>query len=461
MDVFVLAVGRAAPDLAVEVADIGAGWGAGGRGTLPVCDHDEDTLTLGWEAGTAALEAADLTPSAIDGLWWGTSRAPFAEGPSHAYLAAGLGLEPSIEGTMSSGSLHAGIDALRAAWLAVAAGAATNALVVVSDNIVPALGSALERRLGAGAVALVLSTAGPARLDGFNTSVEPTLDRYRGDRELATRDLYDGRMTRELVWGPAVSAAINRAMTDGPIDRWSVDDLDGQARRGLVRSAGINLLSDPLGEIGAPTQLFAAVDGLTSAGTVGIVATGGGRVSSLVIRADAPVPGADQPLPEARRTVPYAELLRTRGQLEADKEPVPMGVPPGSGMFVRGAREWFGPSGARCVDCSTISVPPGVHPSCIECGSDKMEIVPLATEGTIHTYAVNQTMPAPFIAPLPILIVDLDDGARVQVQGLTADDVAIGGRVRLVLRRLATERGAPLYGYKARVETPPRAGRED
>ncbi|HEX9766856.1 MAG TPA: OB-fold domain-containing protein [Nitriliruptorales bacterium] len=454
MDVFVAAVGRATPDLAVDAREIGAAWGVGGRGTVRACDHDEDSLTLAWEAGVEALAVAGLRPSTVGGLWWGTSRPPFAEGPSHAWLAAALGLDDEAEGALLSGSPHAGVEALRSAWLAVSAGAVDSALVIVSDALVPALGSGLEQRLGAGAVALVLGQQGTARLDRFHTSAAPTLDRYRGDRETATRDLYDVRMTRELVWGPSVGAEIECVVTGGTVDRWAVDDLDGRARRSLAKAAGIETLNDPLGQIGAATQLFAAVDGLTEAGSVAIVTTGGGRVTSLVLDADGPVPGADRPLPGARRTVGYPELLRTRGQLEADKEPVPMGVPPGSAMFARGLREWLGPAGARCVDCSTIAVPPGVHPSCLECGSDKLEVVPLATDGTVHTFAVNQAMPAPFIAPLPILIIDLDDGARIQAQGLTADEVAVGVRVRLVLRRLATERGAPLYGYKARVVAP-------
>jgi hydroxymethylglutaryl-CoA synthase len=64
-------------------------------------------------------------------------------------------------------------------------------------------------------------------------------------------------------------------------------------------------------------------------------------------------------------------------------------------------------------------------------------------------------MPAPFVAPLPLLIVDLDDGARVQFQGLPEDapNLAIGDRVELVLRRYAVERGVPVYGYKARKVT--------
>ena len=64
-------------------------------------------------------------------------------------------------------------------------------------------------------------------------------------------------------------------------------------------------------------------------------------------------------------------------------------------------------------------------------------------------------MPAPFEAPLPLLVIDLDDGARVMLQGTgRGDDVAIGSRVRLVLRRYGFERGVPVYGYKARVVGP-------
>jgi hydroxymethylglutaryl-CoA synthase len=70
----------------------------------------------------------------------------------------------------------------------------------------------------------------------------------------------------------------------------------------------------------------------------------------------------------------------------------------------------------------------------------------------VHTFVVNQTMPAPFVAPLPIAVVDLDDGARVMLQVVgDGADLAIGSEVDLVLRRYAHERGVPVYGYKATV----------
>jgi hydroxymethylglutaryl-CoA synthase len=69
----------------------------------------------------------------------------------------------------------------------------------------------------------------------------------------------------------------------------------------------------------------------------------------------------------------------------------------------------------------------------------------------VQTFVVNQTMPPPFQAPLPLVVVDLDDGARLMVQGSPDDaaELAVGDDVVLSLRRYALERGIPVYGYKA------------
>jgi uncharacterized OB-fold protein len=156
------------------------------------------------------------------------------------------------------------------------------------------------------------------------------------------------------------------------------------------------------------------------------------------------------------RPATYAELLRARGQLVPGGETIPMGVPPESALFARGADEMLGLLGGRCVDCGTISTPPSIHPTCINCGGPKLEPVALARTGSVHTYVINQTMPAPFVAPLPIAVLDMEDGARLMLQVIgDGTDVSIGGQVKLVLRKYAHERGVPVYGFKAR---PVRAG---
>jgi hydroxymethylglutaryl-CoA synthase len=129
-----------------------------------------------------------------------------------------------------------------------------------------------------------------------------------------------------------------------------------------------------------------------------------------------------------------------------------MGVPPMSAGMQRGAREILALSGAKCVECGVVNTPPSIHPHCLACGADKFTEIALARSGTVVTYVINHTMPAPFVAPLPLAVVDLEDGARVMLQvtggAPAAEALAIGDHVRLVLRRYAVERGVPVYGYK-------------
>src|SRR5436309_2415610 len=91
------------------------------RSPRPSGAPDEDVLTVSWHAAARALAAGGVERTDVDGLWWGTSRPPFAEGPSLSMLAAALGLRDDIAGALNSGSTLAGIDALLSAWDAVAA----------------------------------------------------------------------------------------------------------------------------------------------------------------------------------------------------------------------------------------------------------------------------------------------------------------------------------------------------
>lgn len=455
----ILGVGVGVPALRVAAAEIAAAWGESARGTVAACAADEDPLTLAWAAADSALTAAGIRPDDVDGLWWGCTRPPYAEGPSHATLAAAVGLSAHASGLLASGSPHCGMDALLAAWDALVAGSATTALVVCSDALLPGLGSTGERRTGAGAVALVLaSDGGTARLVGRATRSEPVLDRYRGTDEQATRDVYDGRLFREEVFLPVVSEVGTALSGSAEVTAWSLPDPDGQLGAAVAKrlgAAGATAAADAtaaaLGDTGAASALLGAVGALAARGRVAVVGFGGGRATGVTIDIDAPVPGAsDAARLDDGRAASYAELLRARGQLVPAGETVAMGVPPGSAMFVRGAREMLQLLGARCVDCGVVSTPPSVHPHCVGCGGDKFTEVPLGRTGAVHTYAINHAMPAPFVAPLPLAVIDLDDGARIMLQvvgdGATLD---VGTPVRLVLRRYALERGAPVYGWKA------------
>lgn len=455
----VLSVGAGAPGLRLAAAEVGAAWSRGGKGQAAVCAPDEDTLTLAAEAGLAALGAAGVAADGVDGLWWGTTRPPFAEGPSHAVLASALGLSPQSGGALTAGSPHAGMDALLAAADAVAAGSARVALVIVSDALLPGLGSAFEARCGAGAAAVILGAdGGTAAITARVTRTAPLLDRYRGDGEHATRDLYDPRLFREEMFLPVVRE-VGEQLGAFDVRAWSLPDPDGRLGASVAKSLGATTLASSsvyaaVGDTGAAAALLGGAGALDAAGAVAIVGTGGGRTTGVVITADAPVPGAAAVADalSGGRPASYAEALRARGQLTAAGETIPMGVPPESAMFARGAVEMLQMLGGRCTDCGTINTPPSIHPACIACGGTKLEPVPLARRGTVHTFIINQTMPAPFVAPLPIAVIDLEDGARIMLQ-VVGDGLGleIGTEVELVLRRYAHERGVPVYGWKARA----------
>jgi hydroxymethylglutaryl-CoA synthase len=456
----IVSLGAAAPEWRLAAGDVAAAWGrSGGRGQAAVCSSDEDTLTLAAEAATRALEASGIEPGIVDGLWWGTTRPPFAEGPSHAVLAAALGLSSNSTGALCAGSPHAGMEALFGAVDAVAAGSAGVAVVVASDALLPGLGTNYEARAGAAAAALIVTAEqGPASVGTRMTRTRPLLDRYRGDREHQTRDLYDARLFRERIFVPEVREIASQLATL-EIDEWSLPDPDGRLGAVVGRAVGAATPASAaaykaVGDTGAAAALLGAATALDHAGTVGVVGYGGGRASGVIITADGPVPGAAA-VPDALaggRPVTYAQVLRARGQLTPTGETVQMGVPPESAFFARGADEMLTLLGARCIDCGTINTPPSIHPHCLRCAGDKFEHVPLARRGTVHTYVVNQTMPAPFEAPLPLAVIDLEDGARIMLQVIgDGATLEIGTPVELVLRRYAYERGVPVYGYKARV----------
>jgi hydroxymethylglutaryl-CoA synthase len=459
MTVRVLGVGAAAPALRLAAADIGAAWGRGGLGRIAACAPDEDTLTLAWDAGSRAIAAAGLEAGQLDAVVWGTARPPFAEGPSLAFLASALGGTTAIGGLLCSGSPHAGIDALAAGADAVAAGSARLVLVVASDALRPSLGTSFEARCGAGAVAFVLGAAGGSATIGPRvTRTRPLLDRYRGDGERDTRDLYDARLFREEIFLPAVNEVVDE-LASFDVRAWSLPDPDGRLGAVVAKRAGAGApasaaVYQAIGDAGAANALMGGALALDAAGAVAIVGMGGGRTTGLIITADEPVAGAVG-IADAiggGRDASYAEVLRARGQLVPGGETIPMGVPPESAMFARGADEMLGLLGGRCVDCGTISTPPSIHPHCIACGGPKLEPVTLARRGQVHTFVVNYTMPAPFVAPLPIAVLDMDDGARLMLQVIgDGTDIEIGRRVELVLRKYAHERGVPVYGFKAKA----------
>ncbi|MFH1626312.1 MAG: Zn-ribbon domain-containing OB-fold protein [Pseudomonadota bacterium] len=108
--------------------------------------------------------------------------------------------------------------------------------------------------------------------------------------------------------------------------------------------------------------------------------------------------------------------------------------------------------GSKCADCGHTTYPR--RKICPICGSFNNNEHKLSRRGTVHTYCINYVLPPQIEPPAALAIVDLDGGGRYQ--GLITDvkspeDVKIGAKVELVLRKILTDRGVDLYGYKFRL----------
>lgn len=100
----------------------------------------------------------------------------------------------------------------------------------------------------------------------------------------------------------------------------------------------------------------------------------------------------------------------------------------------------------RCGGCGELRHPP--LPACPRCRSLDWEPVPVAGTGTVYSYVVvhHPQVPA-FEYPLPIALVELDEGVRMvgQLVGVDPADVRIGMAVAAELTPVDDELTLPLF----------------
>ncbi len=98
----------------------------------------------------------------------------------------------------------------------------------------------------------------------------------------------------------------------------------------------------------------------------------------------------------------------------------------------------------RCKNCLELRFPPG--PVCPSCISMDWEAVEAVGTGRIHSFVVTHYPQVPGLEyPLPVLLVDLDEGVRMVMNPTDTDisDIAIGKKVEIVLQATDDELTLP------------------
>ncbi len=125
------------------------------------------------------------------------------------------------------------------------------------------------------------------------------------------------------------------------------------------------------------------------------------------------------------------------------------------------AREWreipgrYNLKGTKCTNCGTIYFPRrDFCPKCRRASIGNVEEYAVVRTGEVYTYSIVYEAPAAndMLKPYVVVMVRTDDGVMVtgQLVDVNIEDVAIGMRVRAVMRKLDTdgESGVIHYGFK-------------
>jgi 3-hydroxy-3-methylglutaryl CoA synthase/uncharacterized OB-fold protein len=474
----IAAWGTYLPYWRLQRSAIGAVLGSGGgRGTRAVASYDEDTTTLGVEAGRLALRVGPGAP-AVQDLFLSTPDPGYLDKTSATTVHAALGLPRACGAYDFAGSSRSAVATLLQALVGATGGApggGRTTMAVVADLRTGLAGSAEERDSGDGAAAFVCAPEGAvAELVGRGAASDEFLDRWRVPGE-ADSHVWEERFGEELyvpLAREAFAAALKDAgVSEGDVDHAVVTGLHARATRAVAGGLGVRdgvLAPDLLGSVGNLGAAHAAValcDALERAqpGQVIAVLSLADGADAFVLRttpalaeaqrarADTGVPSVAEQVAAGRDDLPYASFLTWRAQLHREPPRRPDPERPGAPTVHR-SEEWkYAFAASRCVACGFRHMPP--TRACLNCHAiDQMQFERLAdTPGTVATFTIDH-LAFSLSPPVIGVIIDFDGGGRFRCELTDArpDELTIGDRVSMTFRRVWTAQGVHNYFWKAR-----------
>jgi len=196
------------PRYRIEQKEAAIPWGSWAGGEKTVCGADEDTVSMAAEATDNAMKHAGIDPSEVGAIHIGTASSPYIEQYIAPILAETLGLNPETTMIDYCGSLNALANALLGCLDAIAAKRIKCGLVIGAENRATAPGTDGDASFGAGAVAMVIGTAGTvADIEGIHTYSTLFLDRWRSSKDSWVSNLNDYRFDREYGYEKHVAEA--------------------------------------------------------------------------------------------------------------------------------------------------------------------------------------------------------------------------------------------------------------
>jgi 3-hydroxy-3-methylglutaryl CoA synthase len=456
------------PMLRLPFAAIAGGGrkAGGGSGEKAVAYFDEDAVTMAVAAATDCLRGIDR--SDVDAVLFASTSYPYKEKQGASAIAKALDLRRDVSSTDFGGSLRAGTAALRAALDAVKAGSARNVLVLASDCRVAAPRSALERTVGDGAAALLISaTDVAAEVVQQHTISDEIIDVWRLDSDPFVHTWEDRFVVEHGYRATMVEAVkglfakLGRTAKD--FTKAALYAPDARSHVAAARALGFDpktqvqdALFGKLGNTGAafaPMLLVAALENARPGDTI-VVASYGDGADALALQVTDAIKrlsdrrGIRWHLERRAELGDYEKFLRFR-HLEASEHDRRAGGGVSATIHYRDRNEDISFHGQRCRRCGQEQFP--FQRVCFTCYArddfDEIRLADRTGKVLSHTFDFFAGSPDP---PLIVTMIEAEGGARLYLQMTDASprEAKLDLPVEFTFRKVHEFGGTPNYFWK-------------
>jgi 3-hydroxy-3-methylglutaryl CoA synthase len=444
-------------------------------GTKAVASADEDSITMGVEAGLDCLVGID--PKTIDGLFFASTTQVYTEKDSASFIATVLDMRQDIITADFTDSLKAGTSAVCRAVDAIKANDDIKSiLVVAADNRKPEPSTMWEYGFADGAAALLISEGDAIPIsikDYYSVSQNVTGPWKRAEKDKFIRT-FEVKMDAQFYIQSITKAMsellkrnnLNPEDIGGAAYYYNNPRLHGRIAKMMKFAGGVaqNSVFFQLGDLGTPMPFILLISALRRPKPdAKIVFAGFGdgadaillqvRDKSLLKTVNKRIMGVSSHQKSMITLKNYDWYLENKELLEKDRYTRKSSAV----IHWRETPSLYQLYGLKCTNCGTVQYPMMFH-SCYNCRVDEQfEKVKLTLKGTIFTYTLDHLIGGNYYdTPVPRCVIDLDEGGRV-LMNMTEiekpeENVKIGMRVELTFRKQHEGADFVNYYWKCRPE---------
>lgn len=452
----------------LDRAEIGRAWGKGGKGEKAVASFDEDTITMAVAVAQSCLAGIDI--KTVDGLFFASTTAPYAEKQSAATVAAVLGMGAEVYTADFGNSLRSSTNALRAAVDAVNSGSLKKVLVCAAERRLALPIGAGEMAFGDGAGALLIGKEGVvASIDSMYTMSDEIIDIFRSDTDRYVKS-WEVRFVRDDGHGRVVPQAIKAAMdknaqTVADFSKIVIYSPDARQLAAVTKRMKLDpdkvqdTFFNQFGDTGNAQVFITLAAALEQAkpGDRILVASYGNGADVFTVTATAGLPAAkpardiDYYLNTKLMVSTYQKYLRWREIVEVEPAATAPMEQPSPVALWRDNKSGLDLHGVKCRKCGTPQYP--AQRICIECGSkDDFDDYSFADKSAVLATYSHDSLGVSADPPTTIAAVDFKEGGRITCDMTDRDpaEIKIGMPIEMVFRILRYIGGFYTYWWKAR-----------